>query len=49
MEMLWKQYAMLKEVVLEDADVLEIMVSPKIKKLVVEKCPKNFVKGFEKL
>ena len=36
-----KQQATLKEIVLDDVDVVELVVNLGIKKLVVEKCPNN--------
>ena len=39
----------LKEVILDDADVIELVVNPLIKKILVKKCPTNLFKNVDKL
>ena len=42
-----KKQATLEEAVLDDADVVELVINPGIKRLIVTQCPKNPLKNFE--
>ena len=39
----------LKEINIDDAEVVELIVNPGIKKLIITNCPKNPLKNFEAL
>ena len=44
-----KEQATLNEIVLNDTDVIELVVNPGIKKLIVMSCPKNRLTNFNLL